>query len=105
MGGGGFKDSFFLFVNILKEKKTTVFIPVQITERESVFVCLCVCVCVRSPGRFNPALISHFYQSIPCFVHHVSILSTINGNVPCDTVHLIKVVCLTLLGNLLFDCF
>lgn len=56
----------------------------------------CVCVYARSSGRFNPALISQFYQSIQCFVHHVSSLSTINGNVPCDTVHLIKVVCLTI---------
>lgn len=62
--------------------------------QECVFVSVCVCVC--SPGRFNPALISQFYQSIQCFVHHVSSLSTINGNVPCDTVHLIKVVCLTI---------
>ena len=65
---------------------------VRVSER----VCMCVCVCVCSPGRFNPALISQFYQSIQCFVHHVSSLSTINGNVPCDTVHLIKVVCLTI---------
>lgn len=56
---------------------------------------LSVCVCVYSPSRFNPALIRQFYESIQCFVHHVSSLSTINGNVPCDTVHLIKVVCLT----------
>lgn len=54
------------------------------------------CVRVCSPGRFNPALISHFYQSIQFFVHHVSSLSTVNGNVPCDTVHLIKVVRLML---------
>lgn len=58
--------------------------------------CVCEYVCVCSSGRFNPALISQFYQSIQCFVHHVSSLSTINGNVPCDTVHLIKVVCLTI---------
>lgn len=60
-------------------------------------VCMSARVCVCSPGGFNPALISQFYQSIQCFVHHVSSLSTINGNVPCDTVHLIKVVCLTIL--------
>lgn len=62
-------------------------------------------MCLRerkcSPGRFNPALISQFYQSIQCFVHHVSSLSTINGDVPCDTVHLIKVVCLTIRAGIL----
>lgn len=55
-------------------------------------VCVCERVCAY---RLNPALFSQFYQSIQRFVHHVSSLSTINGDVSCDTVHLIKVVCLT----------
>lgn len=121
LGVGGYG---FFCKYTAKEKKITVFIPVQITNftycvntKRRVFVCVwlmsprrrvcafartsvckCVCarVCVHSPGRFNPALISQIYQSIQCFVHHVSSLSTINGNVPCDTVHLIKVVCLTI---------
>lgn len=56
------------------------------------YVCAYVCVCAY---RLNSALFSQFYQSIQRFVHHVSSLSTINGDVSCDTVHLIKVVCLT----------
>lgn len=103
------------FVNIQQRKKKwqfsflrrlTNFTYCVNTSRANVYVCgwcvwdlyasVCVCVCVCSPGGFNPALISQLYQSIQCFVHHVSSLSTINGNVPCDTVHLIKVVCLTI---------
>lgn len=54
-------------------------------------VCVWGGTCVWcASGRFDPALISQFYQSIQCFVHHVSSLSTITGNVSCDTVHLIK---------------
>ena len=30
------------------------------------------------------------------FVHHASNFSAVNGIVPCNTVHLIKVVCLTI---------
>lgn len=62
------------------------------------------CVCVRAlswqiQSCFNQPVQS-ISESIQCFVHHVSSLSTINGNVPCDTVHLIKVVCLTVAGVL-----
>lgn len=63
------------------------------------FVCALyerVRVRVCCPGGFYPALISQIYQSIQCFMHPVSSLSTSNGIVPCDTVHLIKVVCLTI---------
>lgn len=77
----------FLFVDAI------VCVYLRIEPNGSVGVCVCVW---SSSGGFDPALISQFYQSIQCFVHHVSSLSTITGNVSCDTVHLIKVVCLTI---------
>lgn len=90
----------------------------EVDEWVHVFVCVCVlvmsltdtcmqankCVCARVRA-FSWQIQSCFIQpvlsineSIQCFVHHVSSLSTFNGNVPCDTVHLIKVVCLTVAG-------
>ena len=56
-----------------------------------------MCVCIFFSWQIQSLCLS--IKSILsinlCFVHHVSSLSDDYGNVPCNTVHLIKVVCLT----------
>jgi len=57
--------------------------------------CVSVCVCVCALPEDS---ISHGFRcQYSMLVHPVRSFSAVSGNVPCNTVHLIKVVCLTTL--------
>lgn len=60
-------------------------------------------VCFFSPNRFSVTAYVTFNSINQIVVHHASNFSAVNRIVPCNTVHLIKVVCLTI-SCLLSEC-
>ncbi len=67
----------------------------------NVCVCVCVCVCALQADSISHGFRCQYFM----LVHPVRSFSAVSGNVPCNTVHLIKVVCLTTLCIMLHILF